>query len=53
MLIAGGKVCMKVVANLISWIIRDRKFLKDWENSYAINLHKKKVEPLSTSLSLR
>lgn len=52
MLIADGMVCMKVVANL-SWIIRDRKFLKDWENSYVINLHKKKVEPLSASLSLR
>ena len=38
MLIAGGEVRMIIAADLISWIVRDRKFSKGWENSYTINL---------------
>ena len=42
MLIAGGESCMKVVADLINSIIRDRKLPKDWEESYIIKLYKGK-----------
>ena len=46
MLIAGGESCMKVVADLINSIIRDRKVPKDWEESYIINLYKGKGDAL-------
>ena len=46
MLIAGGESCMKVVADLINLIIRDRKVPKDWEESYIINLYKDKGDAL-------
>ena len=48
MLIAGGESCMKVVADLINSIIRDRKVPKDWEESYIINLYKGKGDALVT-----
>ena len=37
---------MKVVADLINSIIRDRKVPKDWEESYIINLYKGKGDAL-------
>ena len=46
MLIAGGERCMKVVADLINSINRDRKMPKDWEESYIINLYKGKGDAL-------
>ena len=46
MLIAGGESCMKVVADLINSIIRDRKVPKDWEESYIINLYEGKGDAL-------
>ena len=46
MLIAGGEGCMKVVADLINSINRDRKMPKDWEESYIINLYKGKGDAL-------
>ena len=46
MLIGGGERCMKVVADLINSINRDRKMPKDWEESYIINLYKGKGDAL-------
>ena len=46
MLIAGGERCMKVVADLINTINRDRKMPKDWEESYIIKLYKGKGDAL-------
>ena len=46
MLIAGGERSMKVVADLINSINRDRKMPKDWEESYIINLYKGKGDAL-------
>ena len=46
MLIDGGESCMKVVADLINSIMRDRKVPKDWEESYIINLYKDKGDAL-------
>ena len=52
MLIAGGERCMKVNADLINSINRDRKMPKDWEESYIINLYKGKGDALVRGFKL-
>ena len=48
MLIAGCRMYMKVVADILDSIIRDGKVPKDWEESYTINLYKGKGDALSS-----
>ena len=44
--ITDGEEYMKVIADLISSIIRDGKVPKDWEENYIVNVYKGKGDAL-------